>query len=71
MQSRAHYVTDVHTTINHLLGIDPLRLEVPGDKRLDKDFGYVIHDIIAWQRVFKITHVTRLALPFENSTSDS
>ncbi len=42
-----HYVTDVHATINHLLGIDPRRLEVPGYKRLDKDFGHVIHDIIA------------------------
>ncbi|MDG2013454.1 MAG: DUF1501 domain-containing protein [Pirellulaceae bacterium] len=42
-----HYVTDVHATINHLLGIDPRRLEVPGYKRLDKDFGHIMHDIIA------------------------
>jgi len=42
-----HYVTDVHATINQLLGIDPRRLEVPGYKRLDNDFGHVIQDIIA------------------------
>ena len=42
-----HYVTDVHATINHLLGIDPHKLEVPGHKRLDMDFGHVIEDIIA------------------------
>jgi len=42
-----HYVTDVHATINHLLGLDPHKLEVPGHKRLEKDFGYPIHDIIA------------------------
>ena len=42
-----HYVTDVHATINHLLGLNPRRLEVPGYKRLDQDFGHPIHDIIA------------------------
>lgn len=42
-----HYVTDVHATINHLMGIDPRRLEVPGYKRLDQDYGHVIKDIIA------------------------
>ena len=42
-----HYVTDVHATINHLLGINPRRLEVPGYKRLDQDFGHVIKEIIA------------------------
>ena len=42
-----HYVTDVHATINHLLGIDPRRLEVPGYKRLDKDYGHVIGEILA------------------------
>lgn len=41
-----HYVTDVHATINHLMGIDPRRLEVPGHKRLDQDFGHVIKDIL-------------------------
>lgn len=42
-----HYVTDVHATINHLLGIDPRKLEVPGYKRLDQDFGHVIREIVA------------------------
>jgi len=42
-----HYVTDVHATINHLLGIDPRKLEVPGYKRLERDFGHVIHEIVA------------------------
>ncbi|HEY1084759.1 MAG TPA: DUF1501 domain-containing protein [Prosthecobacter sp.] len=42
-----HYVTDVHATILHLLGLDPHRLEVPGRKRLERDFGKVIQGILA------------------------
>ena len=42
-----HYVTDVHATINHLMGINPRKLEVPGHKRLDRDYGHVIKDILA------------------------
>jgi hypothetical protein len=42
-----HYVTDVHATILHLLGLDPHRLEVPGRKRLERDLGTPIHPIIA------------------------
>ena len=42
-----HYVTDVHATINHLLGLDPRRLEVPQFKRLDVDYGRVIREILA------------------------
>jgi uncharacterized protein (DUF1501 family) len=42
-----HYVTDVHATINHLMGIDPHKLEVPGHKRLEKDFGHPIQGIIS------------------------
>jgi hypothetical protein len=34
-----HYVTDAHATVMHLLGIDPRKLEVPGRKRLDVDYG--------------------------------
>jgi hypothetical protein len=34
-----HYVTDVHATVLHQLGLDPRRLEVPGRKRLEIDFG--------------------------------
>lgn len=42
-----HYVTDVHATILHQLGLDPRRLEVPGHKRLEIDFGKPIDAIIA------------------------
>ncbi|MFO0912910.1 MAG: DUF1501 domain-containing protein [Pirellulales bacterium] len=42
-----HYVTDVHATILHQLGLDSRRLEIPGRKRLEIDFGHVIHDLIA------------------------
>jgi hypothetical protein len=34
-----HYVTDLHATVLHQLGLDPRRLEVPGHKRLEIDFG--------------------------------
>ena len=42
-----HYVTDVHATILHQLGLDSRRLEVPGRKRLDHDHGSVIREILA------------------------
>ncbi|MGE3317292.1 MAG: DUF1501 domain-containing protein [Planctomycetaceae bacterium] len=42
-----HYVTDVHATVLDQLGLDPRRLEVPGRKRLDIDFGKPIQEIIA------------------------
>jgi Protein of unknown function (DUF1501) len=42
-----HYVTDIHATLLHQLGLDPRRLEVPGHKRLEIDFGQVIRDILA------------------------
>jgi len=42
-----HYVTDIHATILHQLGLDPHALEVPGHKRLEIDFGQPIHEIIA------------------------
>ncbi|MFO0847537.1 MAG: DUF1501 domain-containing protein [Gemmataceae bacterium] len=41
-----HYVTDLHATVLHLLGLDPRRLEVPGRKRLEIDFGTPIRDIL-------------------------
>ena len=41
-----HYVTDLHATVLHQLGLDPRRLEVPGQKRLEIDFGRPIHEII-------------------------
>jgi arylsulfatase A-like enzyme len=42
-----HYVTDIHATVLHLMGLDPTRLEVPGRKRLDVDRGNVIREILA------------------------
>ncbi|MCA9029092.1 MAG: DUF1501 domain-containing protein, partial [Planctomycetaceae bacterium] len=34
-----HYVTDVHATVLHQLGLDPRELVVPGRKRLEKELG--------------------------------
>jgi hypothetical protein len=42
-----HYVTDVHATILHLLGLDSRRLEIPGRKRLEIDHGKPIREILA------------------------
>jgi hypothetical protein len=42
-----HYVTDIHATTLHLLGLDSRKLEVPGRKRLDIDHGKPIAQIIA------------------------
>lgn len=42
-----HYVTDIHATVLHQLGLDPHKLEVPGHKRLDVDFGQPIREVIA------------------------
>jgi hypothetical protein len=42
-----HYVTDIHATVLHLLGLDPARLELPGRKRLDLERGRPIAEIMA------------------------
>ncbi len=42
-----HYVTDIHATILHQLGLDSRRLVIPGRKRLDIDHGKPITEIIA------------------------
>jgi uncharacterized protein (DUF1501 family) len=42
-----HYVTDIHATALHQLGLSSHKLEVPGRKRLEMDHGKVIHEIIA------------------------
>ncbi|WP_435005535.1 DUF1501 domain-containing protein [Tundrisphaera lichenicola] len=42
-----HYVTDIHATILHQLGLDSRRLEIPGRKRLDIDHGRPITEILA------------------------
>ena len=41
-----HYVTDIHATILHQLGLDSRKLEIPGRKRLDIDHGKPIAEII-------------------------
>jgi hypothetical protein len=42
-----HYVTDLHATVLHLMGLDGRRLEIPGRKRLDIDHGKPITDILS------------------------
>jgi len=42
-----HYVTDIHATVLNLFGLDHRRMEIPGRKRLELDFGQPIRDIIA------------------------
>ncbi|MFN0165983.1 MAG: DUF1501 domain-containing protein [Bryobacteraceae bacterium] len=42
-----HYVTDLHATVLHQLGLDPRRLSVPGHKRIEIDYGQRIAEIIA------------------------
>ncbi len=41
-----HYVTDIHATVLHLLGLDSRRLEIPGRKRLEIDHGRPIGEIL-------------------------
>lgn len=41
-----HYVTDLHATLLHQLGLNSHRLEVPGNKRLEIDFGSPIREIL-------------------------
>ena len=41
-----HYVTDIHATVLKLLGLNPSRLDVPGRKRLEIDYGHAIDPII-------------------------
>jgi hypothetical protein len=42
-----HYVTDIHATVLHQLGLDPRKLEIPGRKRLEVDYGKVIQEILS------------------------
>jgi hypothetical protein len=41
-----HYVTDVHATLLNQLGLLSHRMQVPGHKRLEQDFGQVIDEIL-------------------------
>jgi hypothetical protein len=42
-----HYITDLHATILHQLGLESERLNIPGQKRIQKDYGQVIQGILA------------------------
>jgi hypothetical protein len=42
-----HYVTDLHATVLHQLGLDTRRLQYPGRQRLEMDYGGVIRDLLA------------------------
>jgi hypothetical protein len=42
-----HYVTDLHATVLHQLGLDPRRLDLPGRQRLEVDYGRPIRAIMA------------------------
>jgi hypothetical protein len=41
-----HYVTDLHATVLHLLGLNSRTLEIPGRKRLEIDHGRVMTDCL-------------------------
>lgn len=45
-----HYVTDIHATVLHQLGLDVRKLEVPGRKLIEMDIGHPIKEIIAWSK---------------------
>ena len=42
-----HYVTDLHATVLHQMGLDPHKLAVPGRKRLEIDYGTPMWDVMA------------------------
>jgi hypothetical protein len=42
-----HYVTDLHATVLHQMGLDTRRLLIPGRPRIERDFGEVMHGILA------------------------
>ncbi|MDX1944726.1 MAG: DUF1501 domain-containing protein [Pirellulaceae bacterium] len=42
-----HYITDIHATVLHQMGLDSRRLTIPGRQRFDRDFGTPIREIIA------------------------
>ncbi|HND53320.1 MAG TPA: DUF1501 domain-containing protein [Pirellulaceae bacterium] len=41
-----HYVTDIHATVLHQLGLDPARLQLPGRVRLEIDLGRPIKEVL-------------------------
>ena len=39
-EEHPHYVTDIHATLLHQLGLESERMEIPAHKRLEMDFGH-------------------------------
>lgn len=44
---KPHYVTDLHATVLHLMGLSSEAMEIPGHKRLEMDHGAPITEILA------------------------
>ena len=44
---RRYYVTDIHAMVLRQMGLDHHRMEIPGRKRLEIDFGEPFREIIA------------------------
>jgi uncharacterized protein (DUF1501 family) len=42
-----HYLTDIHATVLHQLGLSPAALDLPDRKRIEMDHGAVIQEILA------------------------
>ena len=42
-----HYITDIHATVLKQLGLDAQKLQIPGRKRIEKEIGHPIEEIIA------------------------
>ncbi len=42
-----HYITDLHATVLHQLGLEPRKLTIPGRTRLEIDYGEPIRGIIS------------------------
>ena len=43
----SHYLTDIHSTILHQMGLDGGSMKVPGHNRIEKDYGHIISDILS------------------------
>ncbi|MEO2049520.1 MAG: DUF1501 domain-containing protein [Pirellulales bacterium] len=44
---QGHYVTDIHATVLHQIGLHPKQLDIPGRQRLETNRGRVITNILA------------------------
>ena len=41
-----HYVTDLHATVLHQLGLQPRQMKIPGRKRLEIEYGKPIRELV-------------------------